>query len=176
LNILTLCTGNVARSVMLAYMLATLAERSGEQWSVRSAGTLAVEGSAMSIRTRDALGSIAELGEVHYAAHRSHQIVDLDVAWADVILASEADHVRYVRAHFEDASAKTVQLAQFVRRSPIGAPFAQQLATASDLEPSSANDVLDPAGGDQAVYDECAVQLWDLAKSFTRLVAAHSPS
>jgi protein-tyrosine-phosphatase len=29
LNIVTLCTGNVARSVMLGYMLTTLAEASG---------------------------------------------------------------------------------------------------------------------------------------------------
>lgn len=155
---------------MLGYMLAALAEESGQQWSIRTAGTFVAEGSAMSSRTRDALLGISELGERRYGAHRSHQINEDDVEWADVILASEADHVRYARAQFDDANAKTVQLVQFVRRAPIDVTFADQLAAVCDLDPSSAFDVVDPAGGDQAVYDECASQLWDLAKAFALLV------
>jgi protein-tyrosine-phosphatase len=170
MNIVTLCTGNVARSVMLGYMLSALAEASGQQWSIRTAGTFVTEGSAMSSRTRDALLGNKELGERRYGAHRSHQINEDDVEWADVILASEADHVRYVRAQFDDADAKTVQLVQFVRRAPIDAPFIDQLAAVSALDPSSTFDVADPAGGDQAVYDACASQLWDLAKGFALLI------
>jgi protein-tyrosine-phosphatase len=176
LNIVTLCTGNVARSVMLGYMLSAIAEESGEQWSVRTAGTLVAEGSAMSSRTRAALLGIDGLGERRYGAHRSHQINEDDVEWADVILASEADHVRYVRAQFDDANSKTVQLVQFVRRAPIDVAFADQLAAVSDLDPSPAFDVVDPAGGDQAVYDACASQLWDLAKAFALLVGEDAPS
>jgi protein-tyrosine phosphatase len=176
LKILTLCTGNVARSVMLGYMLASLGEGSGELWSVRSAGTLAVEGAAMSVRTRDALRSVVELGEQRYGAHRSHQVDGADVEWSDVILASEAAHVHYVRAHFESASIKTVQLALFVRRAPTGVTFAQQLAAVADLDPSTQYDVADPAGGDQFAYDQCASQLWELAKAFTQLVAGDSGS
>jgi protein-tyrosine-phosphatase len=170
LNIVTLCTGNVARSVMLGYMLAALAEGTGEQRSIRTAGTFVTEGSAMSSRTRDALLGIDELGERRYGAHRSHQINEDDVEWSDVILASEADHVRYVRSQFDDANAKTVQLVQFVRSAPIDLPFADQLAAVSELDPSPTFDVIDPAGGDQAVYDACASQLWDLAKAFALLV------
>jgi protein-tyrosine-phosphatase len=172
LNIVTLCTGNVARSVMLGYMLSALAETSGEQWSIRTAGTFVTEGSAMSSRTKDALLGITELGERRYGAHRSHQINEDDVEWAHVILASEADHVRYVRAKFDDASSKTVQFVQFVRRAPIEAPFAAQLAAVAHLDPSSLFNVVDPAGGDQAVYDACAAHLWDLAKAFALLVGA----
>jgi hypothetical protein len=36
-------------------------------------------------------------------------------------------------------------------------------------------DVLDPAGGDQAAYDECASQLWDLAKAFAAIVSEDAP-
>jgi protein-tyrosine-phosphatase len=176
LNIVTLCTGNVARSVMLGYMLVALAEDSGEQWSVRTAGTLVAEGSAMSSRTRSALLGIQELGERRYGAHRSHQIDEDDVEWADVILASEADHVRFVRAQFDVANAKTVQLVQFVRRAPMDVPFTEQLAAVSELDPSSVFDVVDPAGGDQNVYDMCASQLWDLAKAFALLVGVDARS
>ena len=63
LNILTLCTGNVARSVMLGYMLTTLAESTGQDWNVRTAGTHVAEGSAMSGRTREALKKVEELGD-----------------------------------------------------------------------------------------------------------------
>ena len=161
---------------MLGYMLSAIAEESGEQWSVRTAGTLVAEGSAMSSRTRAALLGIDGLGERRYGAHRSHQINEDDVEWADVILASEADHVRYVRAQFDDANSKTVQLVQFVRRAPIDVAFADQLAAVSDLDPSPAFDVVDPAGGDQAVYDACASQLWDLAKAFALLVGVDAPS
>jgi hypothetical protein len=31
-------------------------------------------------------------------------------------------------------------------------------------------DVADPAGGDQATYDACALQLWDLSQVFALLV------
>ena len=79
LNIVTLCTGNVARSVMLGYMLTTIADAAGVDWHVRTAGTHVTEGSAMSGRTRDALRHIEGLGDHRYGAHRSHQL-DVDDA------------------------------------------------------------------------------------------------
>jgi protein-tyrosine phosphatase len=167
---LTLCTGNVARSVMLGYMLTTVAEATGEDWSVRSAGTHTVEGSSMSKRTRDALLGIDELGSHHYNAHRSHQIGAEDAAWADVILAAESDHVHFVRRHFADAAGRAVQLHQFVRFSPLDGPIEEKLAAVAALTPDPRWDVTDPAGGDQSVYDECAEQLWGLAQAFATLV------
>src|ERR1039458_8278867 len=97
LNIVTLCTGNVARSVMLGYMLTTIAHSSGEAWHVRTAGTHVTEGSAMSARTRDALVKIEELGDHRYGAHRSHQLSEADAEWADVIICAELDNVNLDR-------------------------------------------------------------------------------
>ena len=74
---------------MLGYMLSTIAEATGEEWNIRTAGTHVTEGSAMSSRTRDALMKIEELGEHRYGAHRSHQLDDADTEWAQVILAAE---------------------------------------------------------------------------------------
>ena len=170
MNIVTLCTGNVARSVMLGYMLTTLAEVNGEDWHMRSAGTHVTEGSAMSGRTRTALMAIDELGEHHFNAHRSHQLVPDDVAWADLILTSEADHVGYVRATFPDASNKVVQLGLFARAAPVDGPLAHQLRAVTSRDPMSEYDVADPAGGDQGDYDRCAMQLWELAQVFATLV------
>jgi protein-tyrosine-phosphatase len=170
LNIVTLCTGNVARSVMLGYMLTTLAEANGEEWHVRTAGTHVTEGAAMSGRTRNALMNIDELGDHRYGTHRSHQLSEADVEWADIILAAEADNVRFVRIGFGLASVKAVQLAQFVRFAPLDGDFAAQLRAVQSHDPSPEFDVQDPAGGDQATYDACAQQLWDLAQAFALIV------
>jgi protein-tyrosine-phosphatase len=175
LNVVTLCTGNVARSVMLGYMLTTIAEASGQDWKVRTAGTHVTEGSAMSGRTRDALLGIGELGEHHYGAHRSHQLDATDAAWADVILATEAGHVDFVRQNFAAHAAKAVQLHQFVRYAPLDAAFEDQLAQVSSMEPAPRFDVADPAGGDQVTYDACAHELWELAQAFALLVTIDEP-
>lgn len=170
LNIVTLCTGNVARSVMLGYMLTTIAESTGDEWHIRTAGTHAIEGAGMSARTRDALLKVDELGDHRYGAHRSHQLVESDVEWAEIILAAEVDNVNYVRANFASDAHKAVQLAQFVRFAPLDGDIATQLRAALAREPSLEFNVADPAGGDQTTYDECARQLWELAQAFALIV------
>lgn len=157
---------------MLGYMLTTLAEANGENWTVRSAGTHVIEGSAMSGRTRHALAGIEELGAHHFNAHRSHQLGEDDVAWTDLIVTAEASHVRYVRSHFRDGADKTVVLAQFIRAAPLGASWREQIRDVAEREPLDDFDVSDPAGGEQVVYDECARHLWSLAQAFAVLVGA----
>lgn len=175
MNVVTLCTGNVARSVMLAYMLTTLAEVDGLEWQIRSAGTHVVEGSAMSARTRDALLSLGGLGDHRYGAHRSHQLTSEDVTWADVIVTSEASHVYFVRTKFPEGALKTVLLGQLLREAPHDVSFDEQLGVVALREPLMLFDVDDPAGGDQATYDACARQLWAMAKEL-RAMAGGEPT
>ncbi|MGA7835009.1 MAG: hypothetical protein WCA31_07330 [Acidimicrobiales bacterium] len=170
MKIVTLCTGNVARSVMLGYMLTTLAEANGQQWSIRTTGTHVIEGSAMSARTRDALMKLEDLGVHHFSGHRSRQLNDEDVAWGDVILASEAANVHFVRAHHPDGAPKAVILQQFVREAPLDLPLEEQVRYVASLEPLAYFDVEDPAGKDQAAYDACAANLWEMAQVFATLV------
>jgi protein-tyrosine-phosphatase len=174
LRIVTLCTGNVARSVMLGYMLMSLAEDSGEEWAIRTAGTHVTEGSAMSGRTREALTKIEGLGDHRYGAHRSHQFDATDAEWADVVVAAEADNVQYVRRNFASFANKAVQLGLFVRFAPASGSLDEKLRVATAHEPMKDLDVDDPAGGDQETYDRCARQLWGLAQSFARLVEGDS--
>jgi protein-tyrosine-phosphatase len=170
LKIVALCTGNSARSVMLGYMFTSLAEANGLNWNVRTAGTHVAEGSAMSSRTRDALTALPDLGEHRYGDHRSHQLTSDDVAWADVIVTSEASQVNYVRTNFDDGDDKTVLLGQFLLEAPLDAPFHDQVRAVAGLVPDEELDVIDPAGGNQEVYDACATQLWAMAMVFLTLV------
>ncbi len=155
---------------MLGYMLSDVAEANGFNWQVRTAGTHVTEGSAMSTRTRDALLRVDGLGEHHFGTHRSRQLTADDVRWADALLASEASHVRYVRANYEDET-KSVSLGQFLREAPLDVSFDEQVRFVASLEPLDYFDVADPAGKDQAAYDQCAALLWEMAQAFGTLLA-----
>ncbi len=154
---------------MLGYMLESL-RTDADPWRVRTAGTLVTEGHAMSSRTRDALLAIPELSNQPVNSHRGHRVSADDVAWAHVIVATEAAHVRFMRTHFPAATSKTIVLGQFLERATFRASFPMLVAHASALEPDSRFDVIDPAGGDQAAYDACASQLWAMAQNFAVLL------
>ncbi len=172
LRVVTLCTGNVARSVLLAAMLEALGPASGHPLEVHSAGTHAVEGSSISARTRDALLAIDELPAPSLNAHRSHQLELADLEWADLVLAVEADEVRYVQREFPAFALSCCSLGQFVRQAPLDEGWSTQVAVVSANDPDPAFDVADPAGGDQATYDECANHLFELAQVFLTVLAA----
>jgi protein-tyrosine-phosphatase len=154
---------------MLGYMLAALAAGSGEDWSIRSAGTHVVEGRAMSSRTRDALLRLNVLGDVRYGLHRGHQLSRDDVEWSDVILACAAEHVSFVRTQYPEASVKTVTLGQLLREASIERELGAQIVHVASRDIDVNYDLDDPAGGSQAAYDLCAVNLWEMAQAFAML-------
>lgn len=163
-RIVTLCTGNAARSVMMAASLVTLAETQGRAWHLRSAGTHVGGASGVSART---LAALVRLGEVDVAgvrAHRSHQLDEADVRWADVILCAEVSHVNFVRRRFPNAASRTVGFAQLARDASPG----QGLVDATEQVARSASDelcdVTDPAGQEQGAYDECADVIWRVSR------------
>jgi len=155
---------------MLGFMFATIAQDRGLDWSVRTAGTHAIEGSTMSSRTRDALLSIPELGEHRYSAHRSHQVTASDIARADVVLGAEASNVTFTRHLAPDEATRVVQVRQFTQNAPHGVALDEQLAAVAALALDPRLDVDDPAGADQGVYDEVAGSLWQLAQEFATLI------
>lgn len=172
-RIVTLCTGNAARSVMAGVLLEQLADHEGAAVEIVTAGTHVVEGQPMGLRTKQSLVALGEIDTSMLGRHRSHQLTDDDCSWADVIVAMEADHVAYVRTRHPHAADKTATIHRLVAEVPITeAPFRERLAVlrldSSDL--AGDRDVLDPAGGDQEDYDRCAAEIFELCQVLVGLV------
>ena len=153
-----LCTGNAARSVMGSAMLRV---KLGPEplVSVDSGGTHVLPGHVMSVRTRTAL----ERHGIRDPFHRSRQLTRRDVDRATVIVAMEPDHLRWIRRMHPEAAPITGSLKRVVR--DLGAPTdgslderVARLGLASvEFEPWE--EVIDPGGGEQPVFDAAAAEL-----------------
>ncbi|HVX23492.1 MAG TPA: hypothetical protein VHB02_19275 [Acidimicrobiales bacterium] len=166
-DLLVVCTGNAARSVMAGYMLEHLSDASGLGLRVATAGTHVVDGQPMSQRTRVALATVDELAGADTGRHRSRQLDPVGLDRADLVVAMEADHVRFVRRRHPAAAARTATLRRLCRDLPPGpAPLAGRVASLAlaDVVLGDDEDVDDPAGHDQDAYVACARQLWALCR------------
>lgn len=156
-TIITLCTGNAARSVMAGAILLA----ADPDLEVITAGTHVIDGQPMSWRTREALAALG-LEANH---HRSAQLRPRDLDQADLVLAMAAEHVRYMHREHPDVADRTATLKRLAQRLPAGPePLRHRLATLDLVghEPAEWEDVADPAGGDEHVYVACAREINDL--------------
>jgi protein-tyrosine phosphatase len=156
-HLVTLCTGNAARSVMAG---AILAEHLPAV-VVATRGTHVIEGMPMSWRTRDAISSLG----LEVPNHRSRQATQQELDNADLVIALAREHVMWMRRVHPTAAPRTATLKRLARDLPAdGAPLFERLAAMRlhevQLEPGE--DVIDPAGGDLDVFVDCAREIADL--------------
>jgi protein-tyrosine-phosphatase len=173
-ELLVLCTGNAARSVMAGFMLEHLRQgRPGEPLHIVTAGTHTIDGQPMGMRTRTALSRVPELAHDEFRRHRSRQVHELDLVRAELVVVMEADHVRFVRRQFPAFAAKTATIRRLCAVLPPAPPALPERVAAlglADLEVANDEDVLDPAGADGDVYAACVDELWGLCRELiTRL-------
>lgn len=153
----TLCTGNAARSVMAGAIL----REHVPGLTVTTSGTHVIEGMPMSWRTRDAIESLG----LPIPDHRSRQATEQELDSADLVIALAREHVSWMRRTHTRAAARTATLKRLARDLPPGpVPLRERLAAMhlheAMLEPEE--DVVDPAGGDLDVFKECAREIASL--------------
>jgi protein-tyrosine-phosphatase len=156
-NLVTLCTGNAARSVMAGAILAEHVPA----LVVSTRGTHVVEGMPMSWRTRDAIVGVGAKAD----GHRSRQLSGADLADADLVLAMAGEHVEYVRRRHPEAAARTGTLKRLARDLPgASGTLPERVASLhlADVVLEPWEDVDDPAGGEPEVFHRCAVEIHEL--------------
>jgi protein-tyrosine-phosphatase len=159
---------------MADFMLEYLsAGRPGPNLHVVTAGTHTIDGQPMSRRTWAALRGIPELVELDFKRHRSRQVSEGDLVRAELIVVMEANHVRFVRRQFPDAADRTATIRQLCRTLPPAPPtLGERVATLAltDAPLFDEDDVIDPAGGDDATYVACVSELWLLCRQLITLL------
>jgi protein-tyrosine phosphatase len=110
MNILFICTANISRS-FLAEMLFNYEAEAAKMTNVRSAsaGLFSFPG-----RPADPMmvEYLSERG-IPIKEHESRQMTVEDVAWADMILVMEKEHVRLIEESWPEASEKVELLGKF---------------------------------------------------------------
>ena len=172
-DLLVLCTGNAARSVMAGFMLEHLRNGRSEPLHIVTAGTHTIDGQPMGLRTRTALERIPQLVGADFRRHRSRQVHGIDLVHAELVVVMEADHVRFVRRQFPDSAGKTGtirRLCSDLPSSPPGLPERVAALKLAEVEVSNGEDVLDPAGEEGEVYAAVVDELWELCNQLITLI------
>lgn len=157
LQLISLCTGNAARSVMFGALL----ESRRPDITVVTAGTHVIDGQPISRRTRAGLAAIG----LDADTHRSRQLDPDDLASTTLVVAMAHEHVLWMRRNHPGAAERTGVIRLLATDLGSGpAPLEHRLA-ALDLASRATDpaiDVLDPAGGEAADYIRCAQELEEL--------------
>jgi protein-tyrosine phosphatase len=172
-NLLVLCTGNAARSVMAGFMLEHLRDGRADPLHIVTAGTHTIDGQPMGLRTRTALERIPQLAGSDFRRHRSRQVHGIDLVHAELVVVMEADHVRFVRRQFPDSAAKTATIRRLCTDLAPPPPGLDERVAALELaevEVSDNEDVLDPAGYEGDVYGAVVDELWELCNRLVTLL------
>lgn len=178
-NVLMVCTGNICRSPTAERMLRAHAERLGVTGlTVTSAGTRAVVGYGMEATAREVLRGLG--GDP--TQFRAQQLTPALTHDADLVLTMTTRHRDRVLAEAPRAMRRTFTLLEAERL--LAVPVADEpdlparLVAARGLQPSGLpdNDITDPIGLDQRVFDTVGAQIDRACAEVARAIAQHAPA
>jgi protein-tyrosine phosphatase len=172
-RVLVLCHANVARSVAAAALLQGVVDERGIAIELRTAGTHATDGQPVSERTVTAFEKVAGRQD-SMGSHRARQLSDVDVEWADLIIAMEDSQVRFVRRLHPGASDHVATLGSLATDFPVdGRRFADRVASLRLAQRGDfgEGDVEDPAGGDDAAYERTMAALVEQCGELARRIS-----
>ena len=156
-RLLILCTGNATRSVIAGEVLRLHLP----DVEVATAGTLSIDGLAMSWRTRAGFEAVG----LPVPQHRSRQAQPDDVERATLVIGLAPEHVEWVRREHPAAAPRTATLKRLHRElAADDRPLAERVAELhlADVELAPWEEVVDPGGGEVEAFTACAREVVDL--------------
>ncbi len=143
MNILFVCTGNTCRSPMAE---AILKQKQIDNVQVRSAGIYAMPNAEMSAHAQQVLN---EANMAHQ--HAATQLSMAEIEWADLILTMTTAHRDTIIANYPNKEEKVFTLKEYVYEG-------------------SLENVVDPYGGNKAIYEETFAELEKLVEQLVKIL------
>jgi protein-tyrosine phosphatase len=179
LRVLTLCTHNRTRSVLMGALLESQLRVTGVDAAVRSAGTIADDQPATATTVR----LLAARG-LDVSGHIGRLVTEDDVRHAELIVAAEVAHVVHVAGRWPGSFDRVFTLPELVARGEAagprrGRPLSEWLALVGAgrhagidyLSDPTVLEVPDPTGYPPEVWQRSFAQIDDLCTRLARLLA-----